>query len=210
MATVDNSADKDLDALITWQFDNAEHLCGIVDMLKEFFSKAVTEPWDNVYDRTLGEGGDDKSEWYVNRIGEILGIPRYQIHANPDSDEFTPIGISTYVKLISATNILRASNGGLASYWRFYHTIFGDGVKFVDNHNMTCSLLGTQSELARTPELLSLFLLYGKQLVELPTGVMWDGDLSYHLFSCAKSNDERQDGRITNFDPAKSGSFYWE
>lgn len=196
--TIDNSADADLDSLVTWQYDNAPHLCGFVDMLKEAFQKGVQEPWDKAYT-------PDWSEWFAGRIGSLIGVPRYQVR-KPD-DTYGQIPLSTYVKILKAKLKLISSNGSLKSYWKFYQTVFGDLAKFVDNHDMTVTLTATSSSYS---ELLALLNQYGKSMVDLPTGVKFTGDDEYYLFSTAQSATSAQDSRITNFNPAKGGSFYWE
>ena len=40
-AIVDNSADVDLKKTITWQFDNATRLVGVIEMFKDFFNQST-------------------------------------------------------------------------------------------------------------------------------------------------------------------------
>lgn len=195
---IDNSADADLDSLVTWQYDNAPHLCGVADMLKEAFQKGVQEPWDRAFD-------DDWSEWFAGRIGSLIGVPRYQIK-KPD-DTYGQISLSNYVKILKAKLRLLASNGSLLSYWEFYDSVFGDLAKFTDNHDMTVTLSATSSSYS---ELLAILNSFGKTMVDLPTGVKFTGDDDYRIFTCTPANGTRQDDIVTNFNPAEGGSFYWE
>ena len=47
-AIVDNSANVDLKKTITWQFDNATRLVGVIEMFKDFFNQSTKNLWDAI------------------------------------------------------------------------------------------------------------------------------------------------------------------
>ena len=64
---IDNSDQGDIKRSITWQYDNAENLIGIIELFKEFYDKSTKDYFDTLMSKfdltkpigeTPGEGID--------------------------------------------------------------------------------------------------------------------------------------------------------
>ena len=47
-ANIDNSIGADITRTITWQFDKATHLVGIINALRDFYDQSTKDLWDGV------------------------------------------------------------------------------------------------------------------------------------------------------------------
>lgn len=55
-AGIDFSVSKDLDRLVTWQYDGAKNLCGIIDMFKAFMRESLEKSMESTLDAIAGVG----------------------------------------------------------------------------------------------------------------------------------------------------------
>lgn len=207
-ATINNDIGADLDALVTWQYDNADRLTGIVDLLKDFFTKAVTVPMDGQL--TLAGLKDLDEDWALNIWGVLLGLPRPQLSYGGESHQMST---ENYKNLLLARYRLLCGNASVKEYVEYIKTIFLGNASFHDNMNMSASV--TWNETApETGELKALYDTYLDRIMLLPTGVYLYRDFSYHLFTISKvamTSQDPQDERVTNMnpDPDKRGCLYW-
>lgn len=198
---IDNDIGNELDSLVTWQYDNAPHLCGIIDMFKEFFSKAVTEPANNVL--KLANLPELDLDWALAIWGNLLGLPRPQLLYG---GSYHLMSRDKYRNLLLARMRLLGGSASTKEYVDYVSAVFGGNAKFVDNFDMTVSVTMDASVADTDPEYFALHGQYlDKVMSVLPTGVCMAGDYSFNLFSIAKAFNQKQEDVITNFDPNNGG-----
>lgn len=200
---IDNSVGADLDSLVTWQYDNAPHLTGLVDLLKDFFTNAVSVPMGKI----LGLAGlkelDD--DWALNVWGRLLGLPRPQLTIGSDT---VYLSKNRYRDLLLARYRLLCGDASTDEYVKYVKSVFGGNASFKDNFDMTVTVTWETEETAANRELRALYDQYLKKIMLLPSGVCLSGDYSYRLFSIAETATTKQDERITNMNPNAGGCLY--
>lgn len=197
---MDNSVTQELDKTILWQYDNAENLIAIIDMMKEFHVESTQKLWDSWPSDVVDI--DTASDFGLAIWGNLLGVPRFIL----DNGDGTTTVISTdlYRSILKARAILLNGNASIPDYCDYVHAIFGDAVSVEDGLDM--SLMFYDNGLDGEKRL--LFEQYLEDVMLYPTGVH-DNDLS-------DSNVFALDGQQTNLtssDPHAGGldesSFAW-
>lgn len=203
-ATINNDIGADLDALVTWQYDNAANLTGIIDLFKDFFGKAVTGPMNGQL--ALAGLADLNEDWALNIWGILLGLPRPQLTYGGTSHQMTR---TNYRNLLLARYRLLCGNASVSEYVEYIKTVFQGNASFHDNMDMSVSV--DWNETAPTDgELKALYDTYLEKIMLLPTGVCLAGDYSYKLFTISSvSTGTPQDDRVTNMNPDDGGCLYW-
>ena len=71
-ANIDNSIGADITRTITWQFDKATHLVGIINALRDFYDQSTKDLWDGVIGSV--ENIDEADDYGVSVWGKILNL----------------------------------------------------------------------------------------------------------------------------------------
>lgn len=137
---MDNSAEKDLNRAITWQFDGATRLVGIISMLKSFFSQSVETLYDGIIPAMDLSDKDAVNDFSLAVWGKLLGVPRPMILADEsDPETAAPMSSELYRRVLLARFRLMNSNASPQAYRDFVTTVFGDLVAFMDGEDMSIS-----------------------------------------------------------------------
>ena len=84
-ANIDNSIGADITRTITWQFDKATHLVGIINALRDFYDQSTKDLWDGVIGSV--ENIDKANDYGLSVWGKILNVRRTIVEiAPPESD----------------------------------------------------------------------------------------------------------------------------
>lgn len=202
---IDNSFNSELDRLVTWQYDNAPHLTGIIDLIDDFFQKAVTVPMGKILD--LANLSELDEDWALNIWGRLLGLPRPQLEYDGETSEMSR---DNYRNLLLARMRLLSGNGSTDDYVKYVGEVFDNNASFTDNQDMSATVTwetGTPTT-DSDKELKALHEQYLDKVMLLPTGVCLAGDYNYPIFSIAMAETQKQDDRITNFNPEEGGCLY--
>lgn len=135
VAPIDNSADRDLNAVVTWRFDNASNLIGIIEMFKKFFTSAVDVPWTNFYKDLAIADGEDVKPYALAMWGKLLGIERPEL-TYEDAPEKRTMSAKLYRKILIGRFRLANSNASLSSYVDYVKFVFGTSVSIVWSRRM--------------------------------------------------------------------------
>ena len=73
-ANIDNSIGADITRTITWQFDKATHLVGIINALRDFYDQSTKDLWDGVIGSV--ENIDEADDYGLSVWGKILNLRR--------------------------------------------------------------------------------------------------------------------------------------
>ena len=125
--TIDNSIEKDLRRTISWQFDNATHLVGIIQMLIDFYDQSTKDFWNKI------SGGFDISDpnvddFDLSRWGKLLGIRRPVITYEEEPLQRT-MSRELYRLIILGRGRLLHSDASVDSYIRYVKLVFGNDVR---------------------------------------------------------------------------------
>lgn len=143
--TINNSSSQEIERAITWQFDNAQKLVGIIHLIKDFTKKANEDFWDVYKDVLNLFNSDSTDEFALSVWGNILNIARPTIG---EDDDATYISASLYKTILKATYDLNNSAYSLADINQYIHTIGLDDIGFEVSDSGVMSL----SYITITPE----------------------------------------------------------
>lgn len=125
--TIDNSDNGDFSRSITWQFDNAPNICGIIlDLFKNAYDGTTKNFWNSFIQNFLNI--DTANAAGLSAWGKRLGVKR------PGG-----IGDSLYRRMIKAKFILLRSNASIQDFQLYVDSIFGvkNSVSVHDNLDMS-------------------------------------------------------------------------
>ena len=144
VATIDNGISKPMRECITWQYDNAPHLIGMIGMIQSFYNAAIKSQYDRFLSTTFDINNLDtfgSTVWSM-----ILGVAR-PTYYDTVTGETKPISDGFYRRLIAGRAQLIFSNYSLAALNRAVKAAYGDTIKITDNFN--CSI--TYTRMAQRP-----------------------------------------------------------
>lgn len=217
VATIDNSIFSDLCRTITWQYDQASNLIGIImayyqgsipqpGIIKGFFDQSTNQFWTN-FATSFGniETADD---FGLSIWGKILNCPRVTIKKNLSVGitEDTILPKELYRKLLRGRFRMLNTNASVEAYCDYIDFVFDGKVKVIDNHNMSISFeaLNTLDDL--TKEFVTNF---PEVAFVYPAGVMDNADAPGYVFGFDGQNTNR-----SSSDPVIGGldnsSFIWK
>lgn len=211
---IDNSID--IDKVVTWQYDNSEHLVGIVDFIKQFFLEAVGQVWDGrIEDLDLANG--DVSDYALTIWGKLLGV-RWPALVSTSVFKGS-LDREAYRRILLAHFRFYAGDRTPAAMKTYCETINGgEGIEspfwYVDNMDMTVSFTfdGTPEEGDSTMEdikfLVDNFNSFSDVIGVHPSGVGYGGDYDGKFFSISHGGSNTTD-KISNFKPSEKGIFHW-
>jgi len=98
-AIIDNAIGADITRCITWQFDKAARLVGIITALKDFYDQSTGELWDGIIGSV--ENIDEAND-YGFRCGERFSMSEgLSSMAEPLSSQFHLIHIARFSRVAS-------------------------------------------------------------------------------------------------------------
>lgn len=206
--TIDNSDRGDIDRTILWQYDNAAHLIGVIDMMRLFFDQAVKNFWDGFAKKTNLATPDEVDSYGLALWGKILNVSRVIPLGGSSSDsvsEFIELSDDLYRRLLVARFRLLDSNASLEAYSKYIYGVFQGKVRVVDNGNMSLSLAINENTDPLTDEEMALV---GDPAItlEYPAGVKSAEHSTSLCFGLSNDNDTPQDTFCGGLDDS---SFYW-
>lgn len=125
--TIDNSIENDLRKVISWQFDNATHLVGIVQMLIDFYDQSTKELWNKI-SSGIGIADPNVDDFDLSRWGKLLGISRPVITYEEEPVQRT-MSKELYRLIILGRVRLLHSNASIDSYLSYVKLVFGNDVR---------------------------------------------------------------------------------
>lgn len=139
--SIDNSFADDLKRVITWQYDHAENLISVLNVLGDYFDVSTREFWDVFRDALDISKENGVSDFGLAVWGKLLGIPRAVIEFQASGESSVskhPMSTSFYRRLLIGRFRLMNENGSISAYKRFCDFVFGDGkVRPVDGYDMS-------------------------------------------------------------------------
>ena len=133
---IDNSDRGDIDRTILWQYDNATHLIGVIDIFKDFFKQAARDFWDGFAKRVNLADENEIDDYGLAIWGKILNVSRMV----PTSNGLIELSSGLYRKILAAKFRLATENASLEAYSKYIYAIFGGKVRLVDNGTMSLTV----------------------------------------------------------------------
>lgn len=138
--------DKELDRVITWQYDKSE-LVEFVQLLADFLRDSTKEFWTDWQSDVVNI--DTANDFGLAVWGKVLGIDRFPIGDATISTEL-------YRKILKARFALVNSDGTVADYIKYVTAIFGSGnMTVLDGNDMSLTFgeyTGSDEELEELAE----------------------------------------------------------
>lgn len=168
VATIDNSIFADLCRTITWQFDNATNLIGIImayykndveqpGIIKGFYDQSTNQFWNDVLRGTIDISTAD--DFGLAIWGKLLNCPRVTIKKNLAVGivEDTILPKELYRKLLIGRFRMLNKNASVEAYCDYIDEVYDGEVKVIDNHDMSITFEATDDLDALTKEFVTNF-----------------------------------------------------
>ena len=149
-AIVDNSADVDLKKTITWQFDNATRLVGVIEMFKDFFNQSTKNLWNAITGGINIVDVEEANPYYLAIWGKILGVKRPVLSYDSAPLQRT-LSSELYRKVLIGRFRLVNADASLDSYLTFVKFVFGNNVRVIYGSDMSIGFEFTKTG-TLTPE----------------------------------------------------------
>lgn len=170
IGAIDNSANGDFRRVITWQYDKAPRLIGLVLLVQAIYKATVEDPWNNFLSSTMDM--DNLSAFGASLWGVNLGIvhPEYN-----DGTSMVKISDDYFGRILSGRMVLLPSSYSMYDITKFLKKVYGERVKVRDWNDdqsistMTLHFSATESDLSAE----ELYLLQNNPDVALchPAGI---------------------------------------
>ena len=175
-AIIDNAIGADITRCITWQFDKATRLVGIITALKDFYDQSTGELWDGMIDSV--ENIDEANDYGLSVWGKILNVRRPVVN---DGTSLGPISSDAYRKILKGRFALMngnaelgiVGNASMSDYVKYVNYIF-DGkvsVKEGPGYSTPEAMSMTFADNGLDGELLDLFTNHKDIAFLYPCGV---------------------------------------
>lgn len=154
---IDNSINADIDAIVTWQYDNSAKICQLMDQFKSWFNDSCGEIWGNIA-AWIGIGDPEKANDFILAVlGRIIGAPRLDVVVGNETrtmstELYRRIVVARY-RILASTS--KDSDGNDIPWHRdatidrareFLNLVFDGHVSITDNHDMSVSFSWDESE----------------------------------------------------------------
>lgn len=197
---IDNSIDEDINKCITWQFDQAEHLIGLIEMIKSFFAQSTGTMWDDWVGKVLDISNAD--EFGLSVIGKIMNCPRPYLTIDGESVLLTT---DQYRRILRARAVLLSSNGSVVAYKEYIQSAYNG--HFVARDGMDCSLTFVPTANA-TAEQVALAEQFPEIAFVWPTGMRDSVPSESYVFGLSGQNKAGEKHTISNF--GNSSLLWWD
>lgn len=192
--TINNTDERKFDSVITWQFDQAPNLCGLITALADIFQATTADFWDDWLSNVTNI--DTANDFGLSLFGAILAFPRPTVTVGGTT---ATISTSLYRTILKARFKLLDGNSSVSDYCEYCNSIFGGDVQVVDGLDMTLSF--TDNGLTADTELKELFDNYYDTLFIYPSGVREEvTGVKFFGFD---------NGTNTDIAPFRGGVFTW-
>ena len=128
---IDNSSSQEIERTITWQFDQATRLVGLIHMVKNCAEETTEKFWDKYKDNLclfLDDTTPTSADDFALAVwGNLLNVPRPTIGTGDDA---AYISAPLYKKILKATYDLRNSHYSLADINAYLHAIGLDEIGY--------------------------------------------------------------------------------
>lgn len=124
---IDNSIYDEMRQVITWQYDNATNLIGVILIIQSFYDSAVKIPWDRYREHIFNIISADSfalSVWSVN-----LGFRRPNYVSE---DNTLPISDDYFRRLLCGKMFLTASCYSMHDISRYLEIVYGNRITATD------------------------------------------------------------------------------
>lgn len=182
-AEASNSVEKDLKSVILWQYDQSEHLVGIVEMLQEFFRASTEGLWDKLssessivaYNGSEEVAPEEVSDFALSVFGKKFSFDRPSLnYGTAVSPDMRPMSSELYRRILVARMRLLRSNASIDAYLAFTKYIFGENVDITTTEDMGIGLHWWEDADDTKPDILEMKLAFEQCIDDImiyPTGV---------------------------------------
>ena len=205
---IDNSDQGDIKRSITWQYDNAENLIGIIELFKEFYDKSTKDYFDTLmskFDLTkpIGETPGEGIDYGLSVWGKILGMPRPFVTV---SNVRKMISSEFYRRILLAKLRLLSKDATVPNYIAYVNDMFGIGnVTVFDGKDMSLKFV-VKSENSLSDEERAAITQIPDVIFTFPSGVMSSGHSDSLILGLSTNGTSAQDTFCGGFDES---SFCW-
>lgn len=137
---IDNSDNGDIERAITWQYDNAEHLIGMIELFKKFYDESTKDYFDSLmskFDLSKKIEGTPKEgiDYGLSVWGKLLNVKRPFVTVG---GEKKTISSDFYRRILLAKLRLLSKDATVPNYIAYVNDMFEDGnVTVVDGKDMS-------------------------------------------------------------------------
>lgn len=138
-AVIDNSAKAEIGKVVLWQYDQAPHLLGMIQMLSSFHDAATKDIWDFYMNKVVNideASKDDGSDFALSILGALLGIERPTVDGETMSRAQYAAFLKGYAELMSSNFTIPDINKYLRTVFG-YDTLGRNKVFVTDGYDMT-------------------------------------------------------------------------
>lgn len=117
---IDNSIDDEMRRVITWQYDNATNLIGLILIVKNLYESAIKIPWDLFRQSIFNI--EDANNFALSIWGINLGLKRPNY---VNGGETIPISDDYFRRILLGRMMLTASNYSMKDIAMFLNIVYG-------------------------------------------------------------------------------------
>lgn len=205
----DNSDQGDINRAISWQFDNAEHIIGIIGLFKSFYDESTKDYFDSLmakFDLTkeiVGGIPDEGVDWGLSVWGKLLGVKRPFVTVDGSQ---TMISSDFYRRILLAKVRLLSKEATVPNYIGYVTDMFGEGnVTVVDGKDMSLKFAAKDGNTLSQEEQLAI-LQVPDIIFSYPSGVKNNAHSDSLMLGLSADNGTAQDTFCGGFDES---SFCW-
>lgn len=221
---IDNSINADLDAVVTWQYDNSAKICQLMDQFKDWFHDSCGGIWDNIAAWADIKDPEKANDFILSVLGKIIGAPRLDVVVRDETrtmstELYRRIVVARY-RILASTN--KDSDGNDISWHRdatidrareFLDLVFDGHVSITDNHDMSVSFSWDESEPESDLEIEQKYIFEHAMddIFVFPAGVHDNDDSGSKMFWLAGDTaSEAKPTDFVHFGGLDNSSFAWK
>ncbi len=205
---IDNSDNGDIERSITWQYDNAEHLIGIIKLFKSFYDASTKDYFDSLMSKfdlskkivgTPAKGIDyGLSVW-----GKLLNVNRPFVTIDGTKKA---ISSDFYRRILLAKLRLLSKDATVPNYIAYVNDMFGDGnVTVIDGKDMSLKFAAKTGNTLSAEEKAAITQI-PDVIFTFPAGVRSSGHSDSLMLGLSADGTSAQDTFCGGFDES---SFCW-
>lgn len=205
---IDNSDQGDIERSITWQFDNAEHLVGIIKLFKTFYDESTQDYFDNLltkFDLTA-EITDESSkdiDYGLAVWGKILNVRRPFVTVGTTKRQITS---DFYRRILLAKLRLLSKEPTIPNYISYVNEMFEEGnVTVIDTKDMALKFAASATS-SLTDEEKAAISQVPDVIFSYPSGVKNNEHSDSLMLGLSDDGTTAQDDFCGGFDES---SFCW-
>lgn len=205
---IDNSDQGDIERSITWQYDNAKNLIGLIELYKSFYDESTKDFFDGIlskFDLTkpIGTTPGDGIDYGLSVWGKILGVARPFVTV---SNVRKTISSDFYRRILLAKLRLLSKDATIPNYIWYVNDMFGTGnVTVVDGKDMSLKFVAKSGNSLSDEEKAAI-----EQIPDIiftfPAGVRSSDRSDSLMLGLSKDGETPQDTFCGGFDES---SFCW-